>query len=284
MKRLAIYAHYDANGEIKPYVLYYLKELKKHCNRIDFISTANLSQTELSKVDIYCDSADTKANEGYDFGMWKYVLDQIEYQSFDELLITNSSVFGPIRPLSELFDRMKLEKCDFWGITDNFEMDWHIQSYFLIFRKNILEFQPFKDFWNSILPFSDKFQIIRSYEIGLSNFLIQNGFQAKVYISSIDLKSIFHTDAIINPTCNYPLKLLKKGMPFVKVELLRDNPIGIRLGPVYKALSKTNYDLNLIVFDRPIKHVSLKKLLFRIIKLFFLFIKSIGAKIKIFIF
>ena len=57
--------------------------------------------------------------------------------------------------------------------------------------------------------------------------------------------------------------LLKKGMPFVKVELLRDNPIGIRLGPVYKALSKTNYDLNLISFDRPIKHVSLKKLLFR---------------------
>ena len=154
-------------------------------------------------------------------------------------------------------------------------------SYFLVFQKNVLASQPFKDFWNSVLPFSDKFQIIRSYEIGLSNFLTQNGFQAKVYIASTDLKSIFHTDAVINPTCNYSLKLLKKGMLFVKVELLRDNPIGIRLGPVYEALSKTNYDLGLIEFDRPIKQVSSKKLLFRIIKLFFLLIKGIGAKIKI---
>ena len=82
MKRLAIYAHYDANGEIKPYVIYYLNALKKYCDRIDFISTANLSSTELSKVDIYCDTANTKINEGYDFGMWKYVLDQTEYQNF----------------------------------------------------------------------------------------------------------------------------------------------------------------------------------------------------------
>ena len=82
MKRLAIYAHYDANGEIKPYVLYYLNALKEYSDRIDFISTANLSSTELSKVDIHCDSANTKINKGYDFGMWKYVLDQTEYQNF----------------------------------------------------------------------------------------------------------------------------------------------------------------------------------------------------------
>ena len=267
MKRLAIYAHYDANGEIKPYVLYYLKELKKHCSRIDFISTATLSNSELSKVDIYCDTANTKINEGYDFGMWKYVLDQTGYQSFDELLITNSSVFGPIRPLSGLFDKMKTENCDFWGITDNFEMDWHIQSYFLVFRKNVLSSQTFKDFWNSFLPYTDKFQIIRSYEVGLSNFLIQNGFKAKAYIPSTDLNSAFHIDAKKNPTCYHPLKLLKKGMPFIKVELLRENPVGARLGPVYKLLEKMDYDLSLIEFDKPIDHKgSFKKLFFRMIK------------------
>ena len=45
MKRLAIYAHYDANGEIKPYVLYYLKELKKltHQEIIDKVDHKNLN-------------------------------------------------------------------------------------------------------------------------------------------------------------------------------------------------------------------------------------------------
>ncbi len=290
MKRLAIYAHYDASGEIKPYVLYYLKELKKHCSRIDFISTATLSNSELSKVDIYCNTANTKINEGYDFGMWKYVLDQTDYQDFDELLITNSSVFGPIIPLSELFDKMKPKNCDFWGITDNFDIDWHLQSYFLVFRKNVLSSQVFKDFWDSVLPFSDKFQIIRSYEVGLSNFLIQNGFKAKAYIPSTDLNSLFHIDAKNNPTCYHPLKLIKKGMPFIKVELLRDNPVGVRLGPIYKILAKMNYDLSLIEFDQPKNHngsftrlvfrILNPRLVIRVIKLFFRILKIIFVKIK----
>jgi|TARA_B110000263_G_C15035531_1_gene386127 lipopolysaccharide biosynthesis protein len=117
------------------------------------------------------------------------------------------------------------------------------------------------------LEIFDKIKIIRSYEVGLSNFLIQNGFKAKAYIPSTDLNSLFHIDAKNNPTCYHPLKLIKKGMPFIKVDLLRKNPVGARLDPIYKILEKMNYDLSLIEFDRPINHKgSFKRLIFRKIR------------------
>ena len=61
--------------------------------------------------------------------------------------------------------------------------------------------------------------------------------------------------------------LIKKGMPFIKVDLLRKNPVGARLDPIYKILEKMNYDLSLIEFDRPINHKgSFKRLIFRKIR------------------
>ena len=65
-------------------------------------------------------------------------------------------------------------------------------------------------------------------------------------------------------------------MPFIKVELLRENPVGARLGPIYKILEKMNYDLSLIEFDRPINHKgSFKRLFFRIIREILVKIKEI---------
>jgi hypothetical protein len=47
------------------------------------------------------------------------------------------------------------------------------------------------------------------------------------------------------------MRLLRAGMPFVKVELLRDNPVGARVFPVVRHLRRVGYDMSLLEFDRP---------------------------------
>ena len=57
----------------------------------------------------------------------------------------------------------------------------------------------------------------------------------------------------INPTTTQPVELLRAGMPFVKIELLRDNPRSIPLEPVILELEKSSWDSSLVEFDRPVK-------------------------------
>lgn len=255
MKRLAIYAHFDAERKVRRFTNHYLEALSEHVGRIDFVSTAELPQRELGKLDS-CTTRANRPNRGFDFGMWKWALEQHDLNDWDELVLTNSSVFGPLVPLSGMFDKMAESDCDFWGATDNYEFDWHIQSYFVVFRRPILRSDIFRRFWESVLPYRNKFQVIRSYEVGLSQLLVESGFKGEAHITLPSLFPDWPVDAFIrykrrNPTCYHPTRLLRRGTPFVKAQLLRDNPIGVQLDAVYRELDRCGFDRTLIDFDRP---------------------------------
>jgi lipopolysaccharide biosynthesis protein len=264
MKRLAIYAHYDAQGSVKRFTTQYLAELAKDCSRIDFVSTAALPESELAKVAPYCEHAVTKENRGFDFGMWKHVLDKINFEEWDEVLLTNSSVFGPLQPLGPIFDQMSADDCDFWGMNDSNEQEWHLQSYFLAFKRSVLTSDTFKRFWGNMTLYRNKGQIIRSYEIGLSVLLSEAGFRGRAYVPAASLFPKFPLDMFVrykarNVLAYHALRILRRGLPFVKAELLRDNPARVNLRRVYRELRRSNYDLSLIEFDRPRTDYSRKK-------------------------
>ena len=256
MKRLAIYAHYDAQREVKRYVTYYLAKLAEVSERVDFVSTAGLPSVELDKTRTHCERALTRPNVGYDFGMWKRVLDELPLDEWDEVVLTNSSVFGPVFPLRQMFDAMADADCDFWGATDNYEMGWHLQSYFLVFRRSALASEAFARFWASMLLYEDKDQVIRSYELGLSTYLVEAGLRGRAYLPAATLFPAWPLDLLIkykrrNPTTYHPVRLLRRGLPFIKTELLRDNPGRVPLAPVFRELDRTGYDRDLIQLDRP---------------------------------
>jgi hypothetical protein len=101
-------------------------------------------------------------------------------------------------------------------------------------------------------PYKSKNQVIRSYEVGLSVFLREAGFKpgAVVPVESLRVGWPLPKKSY-NPTVKAPMQLLHKGMPFVKGELLRDNPRHQRLGPVLREMARAGYPLELIEFDRP---------------------------------
>jgi len=260
MKRLAIFAHFDAQNEVKRYVLHYLEALLAHCDRVIFVSVSDLSRACVEKLKaLSCEVFIKDGNVGFDFGMWKLALAKADWCAYEELLLVNSSVLGPLSPLGHCFDRMSRASCDVWSLTDNVEIDWHLQSYFLVFKSRVFHSDAFKTFWNGVLEYRDKQQVIRSYEVGLSIFMREQGFRLEPMFPQAELIHRNPLDYLRfarrrrNPTCAFPADLLRMGMPLVKVELLRDNPQKTRLGPVRREMTKRGYDTSLIEFDRPIR-------------------------------
>lgn len=287
--RLLIYAHFDPENKIQDYVRHSLSCMAKICNEIRFVSTSVLPDAEMEKIRPFISEALMVENIGLDFNMWKSSLRGVNLGDFDELVIMNSSIYGPVFDISPMFEEMSKTACDCWGATENYEHDRHLQSYFIVFRKSILISGSFKLFWDSVLPYENKKQIIRSYELGLSQWLISNGFILAAYCpwSSVVRYLEAHPDRTIpfppvipkflrfyekrtrwilrllkreykpiNPSVAFPLELMEIGFPFLKVEVLRDNPYKKDLSGIFGFLRRENYPEAYLLSSKPAEVVN----------------------------
>lgn len=244
-KRLCIFSHFDRYGIVDEYVLYYLQALKENECDIIFVSTApQLNADELKKLDSLCSQIIVKENIGYDFGAWCTGLKESSelLEHYDELIICNDSVYAPLYELSSVFTKMENASYDAWSITDSHEVCYHMQSYFLVFNKAIMNNQQFWKFWDNYLVYKNKRNIIEKYEIGLSKFLMKCGYKIGAYCPSKEV-----TDKIINVTHEYWKELIiDHQCPTLKIELLRDNPLNVDLTDMKSIMSTTSYPFDLI--------------------------------------
>ena len=233
MKRVCIFAHWDKDNFIDDYVIYYLKSLKNLCEKIVFVSDCS----ELKNKDILDDIVDFSIIENhheYDFGSYKrgFLLAQEQIPDYDELLFVNDTCYGPFFELETIFKKMEKKKCDFWGLTrNNYGLkkdvqtppEWlpHIQSYFLVFKKNVCNSEVFLNFINNIKHEETKDEIIKKYEIGLSRILIASGFKPAVYINKYS-----HTGNCLNQKWERLIRWYK--FPFLKTNIPKNGipPIG----------------------------------------------------------
>ena len=276
IERAVVFVHYDRDDIVDDYVYYYLSELRKHCSYLLFVSTAKLQKDDLQKLSTYCSEVMPRENVGYDFMSYKVGLERFAYYEYDEVVLCNDSVYGPIKPLERLFEEMAHRECDFWGITDNTDISYHLQSYFLVFKKNVLRSDAFRKFWHQVEVLDDKNEIIEKYEIGLTGFLQANGFRSSAYtrfqptkrqklnvflkkftpgkivrktISILAGKDKIKRIGKLNATHHFWKELLLSGkMPFIKIELLRDNPMQTDIDDFERTIHQvSDYDTKLIV-------------------------------------
>ena len=271
--RAVIFAHYDRHDVVDPYVYYYLKELEKSCDRLIVVSTSDLKPDDLAELETIGCTVITRENIGYDFMSYRAGLASIDYRDYDEIVICNDSVYGPLFSLAGIFDEMvSRADVDFWGLTSNRDIAFHLQSYFLVFRKNVLNSEAFRQFWERVDILGDKEEIIRQYEVGLSQQLIGAGFRPEVYAEYQPpagsqllamakrfsfrklvkkIRALLGGENII-PQVNishfhWKELILENRMPFIKVELLRDNPMQVSIDDYERVVrSVSNYDCRLI--------------------------------------
>ncbi|MGD0278248.1 MAG: rhamnan synthesis F family protein [Smithella sp.] len=182
ISRLCLFAHFDKDNIIDEYVIFYLRDIRKVASKIIFISTSSLSPEMTATLGNICDSIIIKKNEGYDFASWHAALKLEKLENYDELILCNDSVYGPFFPLKQIFSEMTGVECDFWGMTSNYDIAYHVQSYFLVFRKSVLASRVFQEFWENMEISQSKANVVRSCEVGLSQILLNAGFKNSTYV------------------------------------------------------------------------------------------------------
>lgn len=215
-KRCAIYVYWDSKGVLRDFAFYYLQELHKHCSRVLCIVNGSLQQIDKEKlkqsgIEVYC-----RRNDGYDFHAYKYGINLLKLNSLDcdELIITNSSVYGPVRPLEEVFKKMEGSSCDFWGITGHAKTKLfkpHIQSYFVVFKQACLKSKAFGMFWSKLPMFQTRDEAIKKGEVELTDFLSKYGLKWETLIPISQHEKISPEISVL--CANLALRF---GSPFIK--------------------------------------------------------------------
>jgi SAM-dependent methyltransferase len=249
MNRLLCYAHYDEKGDVSDFVKHALNSMAVVCSEIRFVSNSPLPEHEKRYLEKSCRHVIVNDNTGYDFHMWKTALGIVDYAGFDEIVLMNSSVYGPITPIEPVFAEMASRRCDFWGITECFQMRPHVQSYFLVFRKRVITSAQFAMFWNGVLPYENKNQVVMSYEIGLTQWLVESDFERGVYCNLHRLADFAQRNGTKvklkdDPSRKHAVQLLRIGVPFLKREFVRRNAGDLRF--IEAHLANSNYPVDFI--------------------------------------
>lgn len=219
-KRITLFAGYDANGVIHDYVVYLIRALSR-VSDVYYFCDQEPNPSELAKLEglvHYCGGA---RHGRYDFGSWSMLIDQLGWDcisSYDEMIIANDSIYGPMFDIAHTFDAMERSDCDFWGITASNQISYHIQSYFIGFKRSILLSGHFRDFWSKVGYFEDHLNFVKKHEIKLSSLLIDAGFKPQ----TLPIPHSFH-----NPSC-FPTELMSKfSAPFVKVKCFKEPVVNL---------------------------------------------------------
>jgi hypothetical protein len=261
-KRLCIFAHFDPNNRVHDYVYCYLKEIHKNGYDIIFVTTSDIKDDYIHGLIKICAKVIVRSNIGLDFGSWATAIrEKPNINQYNEVLLANDSVFGPISNLQDMLEYMRKQNLDVWGCTDSYEFEHHLQSYFIAFNKKVIDSGFLEDFFRKHTVFSDKFKIIKEYEVGLSRQLKQRGFKIGAYCQYKDIASYMcwegkeHSYSLYSEQCTNSTHLFWDilvnyfNCPFIKRELLVKNPTGFNFKDgcyINNIATQSNYNFNYI--------------------------------------
>ncbi|MGT2799393.1 rhamnan synthesis F family protein [Streptococcus marmotae] len=256
MKRLLVYVHFNKYDHISRYVHYQLEQMRPLFERVIFLSNSKLSPQEVEKLEAR-DLIDTfiqRENSGYDFAAWRDGLQFVgldKLSIYDSVTVMNDTCFGPLWDMAPIYEKYENDKqVDFWGMTNhqgikagNIYIDEHLQSYFISFKKKLIQSEVFKKFWENVQDFTDVQDVIDNYETKYTKKFVEAGFNYQSILDTRPLnKDFFHS----NFTIHYPHVLLDYQVPFIKIKTF---DLTQHLSPyVLQAIEqRTNYPIEFIL-------------------------------------
>jgi lipopolysaccharide biosynthesis protein len=278
--RVAVFAHFDRKGIVDDFIFHYLTAIAQAGFTTLFVSNApRLSPESLRRLSPLCGAILQRANVGLDFGAFKDGIATLQLERLEALLLVNDSVYGPFHDLADVMSGMNFLEADVWGITDNWQRHFHLQSYFLFFGRRALASPVFRRFWRRLRYVQAKSWVVEHYEIGLTRALLHAGLRCRA-LFPYRVAATTLVDAVQRATADLPALarprqrfaaalvaavekgrplnashyfwdhlISRMGCPFLKRDLLRKNPARIpgliRWREIIQTASK--YDTDLIV-------------------------------------
>ena len=266
IKRLIIFLFYDKEGIVDGYIPTLFEGLKEFYDKLCFVANGKLQDEGRRKVEKYVTDFLVRENKGFDVWGYKEGLEYYgweELEKYDEVILMNYTIFGPLYPFSEMFEEMNGKDLDFWGITKHHKVDEdvfgtckygyipeHIQSSFLVIRNSLLKTKDYQDLWKNMPMINSYAESVGLYEVIFTKEFNEKGYKSGVYIDTNDLEGytryplmMMSDELIINRRC-----------PIIKLKSFSQNYMDILIDTFgtctlnsYEYIKeKTNYDTDLI--------------------------------------
>ncbi|MEP3394133.1 MAG: CDP-glycerol glycerophosphotransferase family protein [Litoreibacter sp.] len=283
-RRICLFAAYDADGIVDDYVLAYLRDMSKFAD-IYYLADGPMQDTELAKLDGLVKGAWGQRHGKYDFGSWSILARDLVgwdvIETYDETIFANDSCYL-VHSLEDTFNTMAERPCAWWGLQatkglistnhqnkiaedqpltiediksthlDLFETDptydFHVGSYFLAFRKDVINDAGFRRVMDNVGEETNKLRIIRKYEIGITRFLIGNGYEFDTLVSTVTKQHPIFTERAFD--------LIDEGFPLLKRYFLTENHYKIEgLAQWKMRVKRANPDVDVAMFEKNLYRV-----------------------------
>lgn len=201
----------------------YIEELKNYFDEVIVLTNVKPKHNKFKYLLL--------PNMGYDFGFFYRAIKNTDLSKYNFLaLVNNSNILLPNTNLKHFFSWCNENDANFCGITDSFEISYHIQSHLLIFKNEaihlLMEFFDELDF-EYIFSIKDKDKlrnvIIHNIEIDLSTFMIGKGLKPSSWFKANDMTSKYNKPINTNVHSFLWEELIKEGYPLMKKKIVRGN-------------------------------------------------------------
>lgn len=209
--RVILYVIYEKKGILDEWYENLFNEFKRHGSYLICVVNGKLNADSAHLLDKYFNKVIYRENKGYDVTAYKEGILHLYRENLldKELVLCNNSFFAPIYPFDEMFKTMADKEYDFWGITSaakHGDIPYHIQSYFYLFRENVIKSNEFISFFQNMKEIKNYQDAVDSVELKLTNYLIGCGYKAGSYM-----------DEKVNGSYSHDLlSLIKNGCPVLK--------------------------------------------------------------------
>ncbi len=191
MNRVGIFCLYTRTGDIDKTVKHTLIELKNVIEYLVIVVNGFVNNKE--DIYLYADDVLFRENSGFDIGAFKCAILSPKYKNrikeSEELVLCNSSFYGPFIPFKDIFESMESSEADFWGLSSSEKnLVEHIQSYFIVFRNRIIKGEELFTYLKERVDIRklDYFDACSIFENGLFWILKKAGYKFDAYKRNID--------------------------------------------------------------------------------------------------
>ena len=221
IKRLAIYFFYDDDGVVDRYVLHMLDAVKRNCSDLFIVCNGKLNQEGRKLFLQYTPDLLVRENEGYDVGAFQEALEQKgwdEISEYDELILLDYTIMGPVYPFEEMFREMDGRDVDFWGITNSYDKilsgknisererleHRQIQTHFIAVRNALLKGREFKRYWKKLPEIKTLSEAVGYFEGHFTETFRSAGYSWAVYTDCRE-----NDDFVDKPLLMDPVRMIR---------------------------------------------------------------------------
>ena len=256
MNRLIVCTFYDKDGIVDKYVFHLLKSFLKVSSKLVLLVNGGLKEDATRCLSGMHVTVLIRENMGFDSGAYKWFFTENplkeKWADYDEVLLTNTTYFGPFFLWNNYFDFMNSIETDFWGLSvhpggtlkNGIHFSRHVQTYFLAVRKSMLLSPSFFDYWANLHLPTCRLEATLNFELTFTDFFASKGFS---YTSWLDEQGLCFEHGTNPYNCQRLPELIKKyDFPLLKIKNFRP-PNFMALTEILSYLEERRlYDHNLI--------------------------------------